>query len=207
MGNSRETTRPGKREKAAERNRARIINTTIRLLIKEGGSASISTIDICAAANLTRPTFYHYFGGKRDLLLAVHKTTIERDLNPFMVEATAIKEPLSRLQYMVRALTRIICLHPEVRVLIHDTLTEKDKYFAEVRREWRRHYALLRDTVGELRSAGRIESAIKPSFAALFVLGMLAWVTYWFDYGKKESIDTIAESAVGFVLNGIGFKH
>ncbi len=206
MGNSRETTRPGKRERASERNRARIINTTIRLLIKEGGSASISTIDICAAANLTRPTFYHYFAGKRDLLLAVHKTTIERDLKPYMAEAAAIIDPLSRLQHMVRAFTRIICLHPEVRVLIHDTLTKKDNYFAEVRREWKQHYTLLRDTIAGLQAAGRVESTIKPSFAALFVLGMLAWVAYWFDYGKKESIDVIAESAVGFVLNGIGFK-
>lgn len=207
MGNSRETTRPGKRERASERNRARIINTTIRLLIREGGSASISTIDICAAANLTRPTFYHYFGGKRDLLLAVHKTTIERDLKPYMAEAAAIIDPLSRLQHMVRAFTRIICLHPEVRVLIHDTLTKKDKYFAEVRREWKQHYTLLRDTIAGLQAAGRVESPIKPSFAALFVLGMLAWVAYWFDYGKKESIDAIAESALGFVLNGIGFKR
>jgi AcrR family transcriptional regulator len=207
MRDSRETTRPGKREKAAERNRAKIINTTIRLLIKEGGSASVSAIDICAAANLTRPTFYHYFAGKRDLLLAVHKTTLERDLKPYTAEAAAIKDPFARLQFMVRAFTRIICLHPEVRVLIHDTLTKKDKYFAEVRREWKQHYTLLRDTIAELRSARRIASTIKPSWAALFVLGMLAWVAYWFDYGKKESIDAIAESAVGFVLNGIGFRR
>lgn len=207
MRNSTETTRPGKRERASERTRARIITTTIRLLIREGGSASVSTIDICAAANLTRPTFYHYFGGKRDLLLAVHKMTIERDLKPYMAEAAAIEEPLERLRFMVRAFTRIICLHPEVRVLIHDTLTKKDKYFAEVRREWKQHYTLLRDTVAALGSAGRIEGAVKASWAALFVLGMLAWVAYWFDYAKKENIDAIAASAERFVLNGIGFKR
>jgi AcrR family transcriptional regulator len=194
-----------KRDKASQKKRDKIIQTTMRLLLKKGSLTS--TTDVCTAANVTRPTLYHYFGSKRNLLLAVHMEGIERDLKPYIAEALSITDPLKRLSYMVRTHMKIICLHPELRVLIHDTLTTKDKYFREVKGEWKKHYVLLRDTIGELQSEGIVRTNAKPSSSALFVLGMTTWVTYWFDYSRKEDIDHIADQAVEMVLNGLGYAR
>jgi len=196
--------RVGKRAKTSQKKRDKIIRTTTKLLLKKGGLAS--TTDVCTAARLTRPTLYHYFGSKRNLLLSVHMEGIERDLKPYIAEALSIKDPLKRLKYMVRAYTKNICLHPELKVLIHDTLTTKDKYFREVKGEWKRHYVLLRDTIDQLRTEKIIQSDVKASWAALFVLGMMTWVTYWFDYEKKETVDEIAEAALDMVLNGLNLN-
>ncbi len=194
----------GKRTKASQKKKDKIIKTTTQLLLKKGGLAS--TTDVCIAAKLTRPTLYHYFGSKRNLLLAVHMEGIERDLKPYIAEALSIDDPLKRLIYMVRNHTKTICSHPELRVLIHDTLTIRDKYFREVKGEWKKHYVLLRDTIGELRSKGTIRTDVKPSWAALFVLGMMTWTTYWFDYNRKENMDKIADAALQLVLNGLNIK-
>ncbi len=194
----------GKRTKASQKKKDKIIKTTTQLLLKKGGLAS--TTDVCIAAKLTRPTLYHYFGSKRNLLLAVHMEGIERDLKPYIAEALSIDDPLKRLIYMVRNHTKTICSHPELRVLIHDTLTIRDKYFREVKGEWKKHYVLLRDTIGELRSKGTIRTDVKLSWAALFVLGMITWVTYWFDYDRKENMDKIADAALQLVLNGLNIK-
>ncbi len=195
-----------KREKASQKKRGKIIQTTIGLLLKKGGSVSASTTDICAAAKLTRPTLYHYFGSKRNLLLSVHMETIARDLKPYITKALSINDPLKRLKYMVRTYAENICLHPELRVLIHDTLTMKDKYFHEVRGEWKKHYILLRDTITELQLRGVVNKGIKSSWAALFVLGMLTWMTYWFNYHRKKEINKIVDLAQKFVLHGLGVK-
>ena len=178
----------------------------MKLLLKKGSSYAASTTDICSAAKLTRPTLYHYFGSKRNLLLSVHMKAMEEDLKPYLAEAASIDDPLERLTYMVRAYTKNICIRPELRVLIHDTLSIKDRYFREVRGEWKKHYALLRDTITQLQSKGIINKGNKPSWTALFVLGMLTWVTYWFDYGRKETIDEISDLAIELVLNGLGHK-
>ena len=191
-----------KREKTSQKKRDKIIQTTMRLLLKKGSLTS--TTDVCTAAKLTRPTLYHYFGSKRNLLLSVHMEGIERDLKPYIAEALSVNDPLKRLIYMIRTHMKIICLHPELRVLIHDTLTTKDRYFREVKGEWKKHYVLLRDTIDELRSRGIIKTDVKPSWAAFFVLGMVTWVTYWFDYSRKEDVDHIAEQAIELVLNGLG---
>ena len=102
----------GKRDRASQKKRDKIIQTTIKLLLKKGSLTS--TTDICAAAKLTRPTLYHYFGSKRNLLLAVHMEGIERDLKPYIAEALSIGDPLKRLMYMVRAHTKTICSHPGI---------------------------------------------------------------------------------------------
>ena len=194
----------GKRDKTSRKKRNKIIQATIHLLLKKGSLTS--TTDICAAAKITRPTLYHYFGSKRNLLLAVHMETIERDLKPLIAKATAIDDPLKRLTYMVRTFVNDICLHPELRIIIHDTLTTKDKYFREVKGEWKKHYTLLRNTIKELKSTGVICTSVKPSLAALLVLGMMTWVTYWFDYSRKEDIDKVTDAALQQVLNGLGLK-
>jgi len=197
-----------KRQRASQKKKEKIIQTTMQLLLKKGSSSSTSTTDICAGAHLTRPTLYHYFGSKRNLLLSVHMDSIESVLRPYLENAATIADPLERLTYMIRTYTKdIVCLHPELRVLIHDTLTTKDQYFREVREVWKRHYLLLRDTIAALQSEGEMLSEIRPSWAALFVLGMITWTTYWFDYTRKDEVDHIVDSALQLILNGLGLKE
>lgn len=196
-----------KRESVSEKTRAKIIQSTIQLLIKKGATTSVSTEDVCTAAKLARPTLYHYFPSKRDLLLAVHKIAIERDLKPLRSEAATIDDPVKRLEYIIRVFTRNICLHPELRVLIHETQNIKDKHFREVTTEWKGFYRLVRDTMDQLTVQDRACNSIRPSWGAFFVTGMLTWITYWFDYNKKGSIDEIADAAVTFVFTGIGVKN
>lgn len=196
-----------KRKKASQKKKLKIIQTTMQLLLKKGNSVSASTTDICNAAKLTRPTLYHYFGSKRNLLLSVHLESIKTTLKPYLDEAASIDDPLKRLTYMVRIYTKdVMCKHPELRVLIHEQLTVKDKYFKEVKEEWKKHYLLIRDTISQLQSEGKINTEIKPSWAALFILGMLTWVTFWFNYDRKDEIDQIADLALKLVLNGLGFN-
>jgi AcrR family transcriptional regulator len=196
-----------KREKTSQKKKLKIIQTTMQLLLKKGSSVSTSTTDICSAARLTRPSLYHYFGSKRNLLLSVHMESIETALKPYLDKAASIDDPLKRLTYMVRIFTKeVICKHPELRVLIHDALTMKDKYFREVKGEWKKHYLLIRDTIAQLQSEGKVNTEVKPSWAALFVLGMLTWVTYWFDYDRKDEVDQIADLALQLVLHGLGFN-
>lgn len=197
-----------KRQHASQKKREKIIQTTMQLLLKKGSSSSTSTTDICTGAHLTRPTLYHYFGSKRNLLLSVHMESIDSVLRPYLEKAASIIDPLDRLTYMIRTYTKdIICLHPELRVLIHDTLTTKDKYFKEVREVWKRHYLLLRDTITALQSEGKMLSDVRPSWAALFVLGMITWTTYWFDYTRKDEIENIADAALRLILHGLGLKE
>jgi hypothetical protein len=98
----------------------------------------------------------------------------------------------------------MICSHPELRFILHGTLLIKDKYYAEIRKEWKKFYLLLRDTISELQQAGRIGKDLRASWTALLLLGMITWITFWFDYKKKDQIDGIADLTVKITFEGIG---
>lgn len=197
-----------KRVVSSLKTRERIIRTTTRLLLEKGNSDGTSTTDICSAAKLTRPSLYHYFGSKRNLLFSVHMDHIEKTLKPYLAQARSIKDPLERLRFMVQTFVKeIICKHPELRVLIHDSLSMKDRHFREVRGVWKEHYVLLRDTINELQSKKEIEGSIRPSRAALLLLGAVVWVLFWFDYKREDDIDRIAEEAVQFALRGLNVNE
>ena len=191
-----------KKKASSEKTKARIIQAARQVLVKKGSSASASMTDICAAAKLTRPTLYHYFRSSRKLFLAVHVASMERDLKPYLEKAVAIDDPEERLSFMVRTyMKECICVYPDLRILIHDSLATKDKNLREVRAVWKRHYTVLASTIEQVQNKGKISADIKPSWAALFLLGMLTWTTYWFDFTRKENIDAITDLAETLVLN------
>lgn len=169
----------------------------------ENGYSATSTSDICVAAEISKPTLYYYFHNKRHLFFSCHMRSIQEVLRPYIEKVRAIKDPQERLAFMIREFTRMICRHPELKVLIHETMSMRDKYFEEIRKEWKRHYLLLRDTIEELQSSETSSLSLEPSRAALLVLGMITWMTFWFDYSRQEDVDIIADSVCEQALYGL----
>ncbi len=194
-----------KKERAKSREaKEKILRTTTRLLLKKGSFMAVSTTDICKAAKIARPSLYNYFGSKRNLLYSLHLDHMEKVLRPYLDEASSIDDPLIRLIFMIRTFTGdVIGRYPELRFLIHDTLAIKDRYFKDIRKEWKRHYLLLRSTISELQDQGKARKDMSPSHAALFMLGMMTWGTFWFDFDRRDRIDEIAKGAADFILEGL----
>lgn len=179
-----------------------ILDIAMQLFLEKGYSAT-STSDICVAAEISKPTLYYYFHSKRHLFFSCHMRSIQEVLRPYIEKASAIKDPNERLAFMIREFTRMICLNPDLKVLIHETMSMKDKYFDKIRKEWKRHYLLLRDTIEELQSSKKSSSNLDPSRAALLLLGMTTWITFWFDYRRQDDVDIIAESAIDLASFGL----
>jgi AcrR family transcriptional regulator len=179
-----------------------ILQSAMDLFLEKGYSAT-STNDICAAANINKPTLYYYFESKRHLFFEAHNKHIQEVLKPYLAHAASITDPWERLTFIIREFTKIVCHYPELRVLTHESMSIKDDYFELIREEWKKHYLLLSDTISQLQSSGTIPSDLKPSWVALLILGMITWITFWFDYDRKEQMDEIAETALRLILFGL----
>ena len=183
-------------------NKEKILKKATDLFLEKGFHGT-TTSDICQAANINAPTLYYYFKNKQHLFLSCHMKNLQENLKPYFVEAEAIDDPNERLLFMIDGFTRLICSNPELRVLIHETLSMKDKDFKLVREEWRKHYQLLETSISELQSKGTARKDIKSSWAALLLLGTMTWITFWFDYSRKNEIDNLAETVSKLVLHGL----
>ena len=120
-------------------------------LFLEKGYSDTSTSDVCRTAGISKPSLYHFFKSKRHLFFSCHMRSIDQTLKPFLDEASAIADPDRRIRFMIRDFTKMICKNPELKVLIHETMTIKDQYFKKIRDVWKEHYLLLKATIGELQ--------------------------------------------------------
>lgn len=172
-------------------------------LFLEKGYSATSTNDICASAKINKPTLYYYFESKRHLFFEAHSKHIQEILKPYLARVAAIEDPWERLTFIIREFTEIVCHHPELRVLTHESMSIKDAYFERIRKEWKKHYLLLHDTISQLQAKGTIPLDLKPSWVALLILGMITWISFWFDYDRTEYTDDIAETALRMILFGL----
>ncbi len=179
-----------------------ILQSAMELFLEKGYSAT-STNDICAAAKINKPTLYYYFKSKRQLFFESHSKHIQDVLRPYLARVALIEDPWERLTFIVREFTKIVCHSPELRVLTHESMSIKDDYFEQIRKEWKKHYLLLHNTIAQLQSTGTIPPDLKPSWVALLILGMITWITFWFDYDRKKYMDDIAETALRLILFGL----
>ena len=169
-------------------------------LFLEKGYCGASTNDIASEAGVNKSALHYYFTSKENIFFLLHKENIDELLTPFLEKVLSISDPVERLGVMIKEYTKMVCLHPELRVLIHGTLIGSEK-FDDIREEWKNHYLLMRKTIVELQSMGRFRKDLNPSWTALLLIGMMTWITFWFDFERKEQIDEIADCALKIVMS------
>lgn len=81
---------------------ARVLIDAARRLIAENGE-SFTTQELVKEAGVALQTFYRYFSGKDELLLAVIEDMIAEACEAFTIQARGITDPLERLQCYVSA--------------------------------------------------------------------------------------------------------
>ena len=190
----------------SHKQKVHIMNKAMKLFMTKGYDGT-SINDVCVAAKLTKPTLYYYFHSKKNLLFSVHMRAIEEILHPYMKEIAMIRDPVTRLETMIRDYGRLMCSHAELRFFVHDTLLIKDRGFDEITNQKKALYVLFRDTIAELQSASRINKDLRPSWTALQVLDMITGVAFWLGHKKKDQIAKLTDSMVEMVLHGIDFKN
>jgi AcrR family transcriptional regulator len=180
-------------KKSAEK-KNQILHAALDLFLKKGYYGT-STSEICLLTGINKASLYYYFESKKDLFLSLHTNSIDTLLKPYLKEASAIEDPKLRFEYMIEQYTRMVCRYPELGVLIHGSLTA-DEDFETIRKEWKKHYLLLRETIKELQRKKEVNLDLNCSYSALMLLGMVTWITFWFKFDHSDRMDQIAECAL-----------
>jgi AcrR family transcriptional regulator len=153
---------------------------------------------------LAKPTLYHYFRGKSDILIEIHETFIDP-----LIEAqlARLAQEASPREQLIGAMTDILSLMEDrrghVRVFFehHRELPPASKRSLVRRRA--RYQEMMADIFRAGARAGEFRE-VDAEAAALAVFGMCNWAYQWWTPGKGLSPEDEAERFASMLLDGIG---
>jgi TetR/AcrR family transcriptional regulator len=184
---------------------ARSIVAAARRLIETKGP-SFTTQELIKEAGVALQTFYRYFTGKDQLILAVIEDIIDENCAVFREQARKLSDPVDRLHYYVNATVHALETPgggPSFMTSEHFRL--QTIYPAEVSRATQPYTDLLVEEIRDAQAAGRVHPH-DPDYAAWLITQLSMAVFHYYDCaGLEEPVDQIAERLWSFcyaALNG-----
>jgi TetR/AcrR family transcriptional regulator len=184
---------------------ARSIVAAARRLIETKGP-SFTTQELTKEAGIALQTFYRYFSGKDQLLLAVIEDIIDENCGVFREQAYKSSDPMERLRYYVDATVHALETPgggPSFMTSEHFRL--QTLHPTEVARATQPYTELLVEEIRIAQRAGLVHPH-DPDYAAWLITQLSMAVFHHYDCaGLEQSVDEIAEKLWEFcyaALNG-----
>ena len=189
-------TQPG------ERRRDEILREAA-LLFLESGYRGTSMGAIAERVGIAKPTLYHYWRSKEDILYEIHKQFIHPLLKQQRSYAERGLRPDDQLRRCVRDMMESLNDDPGyVRSFIEHGRELSEERSREVRHIGREHRELVEQAIKDGVDQGMFRK-VNPTIAAYALLGVASWAAFWFQPGGPLTAETVAEELSDVVLNGL----
>jgi len=182
--------------------RADICRTAAQIFRDRGFDAT-SVSDVARALGLTKAGLYHYIDSKEALLFEIMSFGLDRVRDEVVLPVRAIRDPEERLRQLIvrhaRITTRgqgaVAHLGDEIRALPPPSRKQLEE-------RMRVYFDLVRDTLAELKSAGRLRP-VDLTVGAFSVLGMILWLPRWFRQDGRLTQEQVANEIAKMALGGL----
>jgi AcrR family transcriptional regulator len=187
---------------AADKRRAEVIALAARLFDRHG-YASVSMEQIAIAAGIAKPTLYHYFRAKDEILRGIHETFID-----LLLERQDERQRLglSPADLLLGAMTDIYGLMEThrgyVRVFFEHHRELPDDVRDQIRVKRDRYQRQIRDAIAEGITAG-VFRPVDPDAATLAVFGICNWAYQWWRPGSGADPALTAQKMWDLVIRGL----
>ena len=185
-----------------DRRRVQILQESATLFDEFGYSAT-SMNDIADAVGVRKPTLYHYFDTKDEILFWLHEEFINT-LIARQEQRMADEVPADRMVFEIMAdILALMETHKgHVRTFFenHRELPERHRKSSIEKRN--RYGRMLEDAIAQGTKDGSFRD-VEPDLTALAVMGMVNWAYQWYLVGGSRTPRDIAAVFADLVLNGL----
>ena len=184
----------------ADAQRERVLSASVEMFSKRGYRAT-SMNDIAAEVGLSKPTLYHYFRSKEDILVRLYEDLLAECLAGARAFVAQAAGPLDALRGVISWRVRHTCEKQAIHKVFFE---EEDEIPAgllrTVLRQRREFEDICKKAVVEHLAA---TSIVLPTTATVYVntcLGAANWVYKWFDPAGGEDPRTLGEHMATLLL-------
>ena len=182
--------------------RAEICRTAAKIFRDRGFDATAMS-DIARALKMTKAGLYHYFASKEAMLFEIMTFGLERMEEEVIAPARLVCDPEARLRQLVMTHARIITrAEGAVAQLFHEQRALSAGTRKVVNELERRYFHLVRDTLKQLKAAGRLRD-VDLSISALSLIGMIQWLPRWFRPDGRLTADEAAHEVADLALAAV----
>ncbi|QBI18525.1 TetR/AcrR family transcriptional regulator [Egibacter rhizosphaerae] len=173
-------------------------------LIDAQGYHQTTMEDIAHAVGVRKPTLYHYFKSKEEILFWIHEDFINLLLERAEQHASRLSdEPSEELREVIADIIGLMATHRgSVRVFFehHRELTDEYRGTLEAKRD--RYQAYVEDVVRRGVKRGEFRE-VDPRLTSLALFGMCNWAYQWFRPDGGLATEEIADRFWGLLLEGL----
>jgi len=182
--------------------RAEICRTAAQIFRDRGYDAT-SVSDIARALGITKAGLYHYFESKEALLFEITAYGLDRVRDEVLVPARAVRDPAARLrQLVIRHASIATQGRGAIAQLVDEVRALPPPARKRVEERMRAYFDLVRGTLVELRSAGRLRD-VDPTVATFSLIGTILWLPRWFRQNGRLSQAQVANEIANIALGGL----
>jgi AcrR family transcriptional regulator len=173
-------------------------------LFDERGYHRATMEDIATAVGLRKPSLYHYFRSKEEILFRIHEEFIDLIISKHL-ERT--KKGLTMTELLRSVMRDIVGLmdthHSHVRVFFEHYRELPIRYQEKLEIKRNQYQAMVQATLAEGMASGEFRPG-DARLISLAVFGMCNWTYQWYRKGGPLTSDQVAEAFHQLLLDGMG---
>ncbi len=182
-----------------------IVEAAQRLIAAKG--SGFTTQELVKEAGIALQTFYRYFGGKDQLILAVIENMVSESAARFRDQVRDVDDPVARLRFYVTSVVELLADSgdPESpRFMATEHWRLQALYPEEIALASKSYTDLLQEEIGAAMQAGVLQPA-DPAYAAWLVTQLVRAVFHYYAFvAPEEPYDVIAGRVWDFCVAGLG---
>jgi TetR/AcrR family transcriptional regulator, cholesterol catabolism regulator len=186
----------------ADVKRSAIVNNAARLFDTHGYHQTSMT-DIAESSGLAKPTLYHYFKSKDEILSSIHDEFIDSLLAAQTARWESDQDPVQQLSGIIGDVLTLMDTHRgHVRTFFehHRELAAGPRALSVQKRT---AYRRMVEAVINRGIAERVFRDVDVQLVTLALFGMVNWSYQWYSPGGTKTAEEITESFLSLVMDGI----
>lgn len=186
--------------------RAEIVRLAAQLF-DEGGYHKASMEDLADAVGLAKPTLYHYFPGKDEILFRIHQEFIQLLIERQQARSVSSMDPAEQLRAIMRDILELMETHRgHVRVFFEHHRELPQQHQATVNEQRTRYQRMVEHVVRAGIAQGYFRD-VEVRLTALAIFGMCNWAYQWYRAGGPLSTEEIADYFFDLFREGVSNSH
>jgi TetR/AcrR family transcriptional regulator, cholesterol catabolism regulator len=167
------------------------------------GYRATSLAELAEAAGIAKPTIFHHFRSKQDILYELYARTMDICLTRMQALVVPEQDPARTLHRMIREHVLLILEHRDLFKILFDEESElSPPQLAGIKELQRQYIKLIAGQLERLRAEGRL-SIEAPQIAVQGLLGMASWVYRWYEPERERTPEEIAQILADLALGGL----